>query len=215
MFRLPGGTPSRLVVLLHGGTGRTEAYPHGWRNPAHLLMLTFVPVILWTGGRQVAVAAVHHPAGGWLRRVGGSQGGWHSDVDRLHQVLDDLRVRHGRSLPVTIVGHSSGGWAALRAASAAAPDDVDAVLAIAPWVSPTNPPRISGAPYVVIAHGRQDRVTSPIDSQAVYEQLVQAGVDAAYVAMPGGHTLIRHWFAWRRVVARFTRKALTRAPRQG
>ena len=76
--------------------------------------------------------------------------------------------RYGAQLPVCLIGHSLGGRAALLAAGEPA---VRGVVALAPWVYPTELPTHVRDTPVVIIHGSDDAIASPERSEEVAANL--------------------------------------------
>ncbi len=100
-------------------------------------------------------------------------GRWTSSADRL-----------GGRLPTALVGHSLGGRAALLTAGA---QEVEGVVALAPWVYPTDvAPGIDGR-RILIVHGARDRITSPARARALAGTLSQLA-EVHYVQVPEGST---------------------------
>ncbi|MGW6742518.1 hypothetical protein ACWGDX_17655, partial [Streptomyces sp. NPDC055025] len=84
--------------------------------------------------------------------------GWNraDPVDDALAALGELRRVHG-AVPVVLVGHSTGGRAALRAS---AHPQVQGVLALAPWLPADEPNDHPRGRRIVLTHGDRDRVTS-------------------------------------------------------
>ena len=202
-FRLHGRSrrTTAVLALLHGGIG-TARPTAGWQDPAYLRMLSFVPTVLTAGRGRVAVAVVRHAQHGWLRQGDGTWDG--SDVQpggALEHLLDGLSevVPDGGSLH--LVGHSSGGWAAIRALSDAR---VSSILGLAPYVAPREPLPTRQDARVVIAHGAMDSVTSARDSRAYVQRLVRAGIDAEFHDVSrGDHAMMLNAAAWQAIVHRY------------
>lgn len=203
-FRLHGRTrhTRAVVALMHGGIGVPRPTA-AWQDPAYLRMVPFVPSVLTAGRGRVAAAVVRHPLHGWLRQRRG--GGWDgSDVHRggaLDQLIDDLAAVTPEGGTLHLIGHSSGGWAALRALS---DERVTSVLGLAPWVDRREPLPSRTDVRVAIAHGAIDSVTSSISSQRYVERLRQAGIDATFWPVNrGDHAMLLNLVAWQLHVRRF------------
>lgn len=145
----PAGTPGAAVVVLHGGREHSREVSRGW----HLAALRMRPVL------RAAVAATDRQDV-LVGEVRYRYRGWNATADPVHdtvRALDELRRTVGE-VPVTLVGHSMGGRAALRAAADPA---VRGVLALAPWCPPGEPVDHLGGKRIVVLHGDRDRVTDP------------------------------------------------------
>ena len=68
-------------------------------------MLPFVTAVTRAAGGRVAPVLVHNSDGGWVAPSG-------SGLLQTREIVRRLHEEHGR--PVVLLGHSSGGWAALR-----------------------------------------------------------------------------------------------------
>ncbi|NSL43173.1 alpha/beta fold hydrolase, partial [Streptomyces sp. 8P21H-1] len=143
--------PARAAVLfLHGGRADSHVPSRPW-HLAPLRMRPFVRAVARaTPDDGVLLAEVRYRVRGW-------NGG---DADALldaRRALDEV-LRVAGDVPVVLVGHSMGGRAALRAASA---PQVRAVLALAPWCPAGEPVGQLRDKDVVVLHGDRDRVTDP------------------------------------------------------
>ncbi|MEI2764419.1 MAG: hypothetical protein V9F82_01805 [Dermatophilaceae bacterium] len=61
---------------------------------------------------------------------------------------------------------------------------------------------------MTIAHGAEDRVTSPQRSAAYVRLLTGHGVDARYLPVPGGHAMLRRARRWHQITSRAVGAAL-------
>lgn len=115
--------------MLHGGAHRGDATGV---SPAQLSVLRMIPV-----ARRVARATARRGA---VLRLLNSRRGWdtaHTPVRDVEWALAEIAGRFGRELPVCLVGHSLGGRAALLSAGER---QVTGVVALAPWVYPSDVP---------------------------------------------------------------------------
>jgi alpha-beta hydrolase superfamily lysophospholipase len=171
--------PEAVVLLLHGGAARPG---HASVSPAQLSVLRMVPI-----ARRIARAGRGRVA---VLRLLNSHRGWdttHTPVGDVAWALEQVRERYG-DLPVALVGHSLGGRAALLAG---AQDGVRTVVALNPWVYPTDHADLTGRDVLVV-HGTDDRVASPQRAKAVVAAIA-ATTDVTYVAVEGGkHAMLRH-----------------------
>ncbi|HUD78433.1 MAG TPA: alpha/beta hydrolase [Streptosporangiaceae bacterium] len=187
--------PEALVLVLHGGAARREAR---MVSPAQLSVLRMIPVarqISRAGRGRLAVFRLLNSHRGWDSR--------HTPVQDVDWALGKLRGQLGR-LPVGLVGHSLGGRAALL--SVAQPD-VASVVALAPWVYPTDFADATGR-QVLIVHGSSDRVASQQRSATVARAMGERAA-VGYVLIDGGrHAMLRHHRQFTSLAADFTTAAL-------
>ena len=184
--------PRGLVVVLHGG-GSRQGDPAV--SPTQLSVLRMLPVastIARAGRRRLAVARLLNSARGWDTT--------HTPVDDAAWAVQQLAERHP-GVPVALVGHSLGGRAALMAGSL---PDVTTVVALNPWVQPTDDADLTGR-RVLIVHGTEDRIASPARARALADRLARRpGVDVTWQEVPGGkHAMLAHRRAFERAAADF------------
>ena len=107
-------------------------------------------------------------------------------------------------MPVGLVGHSLGGRAALLGGAA---EGVASVVALNPWVYPTDTADLSGR-RVLVVHGARDRIAAPERSAAVAGRISRT-TDVEFVRIPGGkHAMLRHGKEFDRRAADFTARTL-------
>ena len=125
--------------------------------------------------------------------------------------LGQVRERFGH-LPACLVGHSLGGRAALIAGGA---EEVRSVVALNPWVYPTDAPDLSGR-RVLFVHGTGDRIADPGRAEAVARRIGRTA-DMEFVAVPEGrHAMLRHGSVFERAAADFaTATLLPKYPKMG
>lgn len=188
------------MIVLHGGAarpGRTMV------SPAQLSVLRMVPI-----ARRIARAGRGRVV---VLRLLNSHRGWdttHTPVDDVAWAIDQVRERYG-DLPVGLVGHSLGGRAALLAGTH---DGVRSVVALNPWVYPTDRADLRGR-RVLIVHGTDDRVAD-IGRARVVAEAIGESTDVELVDVDGGrHAMLRHGGAFERAAAEFTLGALLSASR--
>ena len=125
-------------------------------------------------------------------RLLNSRRGWdtsHTPVQDARWALDRIADRHGRRLPTCLIGHSLGGRAAILTANRA---EVIGVVALAPWVYPSDVPSGLSHSRILIIHGSADRVASPERSATLARELSRV-VEVTYVTVDGGrHAMLRH-----------------------
>lgn len=191
--------PVGFVVLLHGGASRASTMRV---SPTQLSVLRMVPI-----ARRVARAGAGRLA---VFRLLNSRRGWdasHTPAQDAHWALDQLADRHGRRLPTCLVGHSLGGRAAILTAGRA---EVRSVVALAPWVYPSDLPSGLSQKRILIIHGSRDRVASPERSAVLARRLAQVA-DVSYLTVEGGkHAMLRHHERFSAPAAEFAAGTLIR-----
>ncbi len=193
--------PAGVVLVLHGGASRREQMAV---SPTQLSVLRMIPIarrIAHAGQGRLAVFRLLNSTRGWDTS--------HTPVDDVAWALGQLRDRfpdHAAGLPTCLVGHSLGGRAALLAAGQ---QDVRSVVALAPWVYPSDG-ALSLPPgrRILVVHGDQDRVAGPERSEQVAQQL-RRSAEVGYVRVSGGkHAMLRHGSVFDRVAADFVTATL-------
>lgn len=191
--RLRVGRRTRAVaLLLHGGRAE-ERQESRWRDISYLRMIPFAVAIARVSRGRVAPLLVHNTHGGWVAPSG-------SGVVQARELIRELVEGHG--LPVVVLGHSSGGWAALQVA---ADPGVAGVVALAPWVAPDEPagPLSSPDVHVRVIHGEADTVCDPLRARDFVAEVAEGGGDATFVGVPGGnHALTDRPWRWHERAAR-------------
>jgi alpha-beta hydrolase superfamily lysophospholipase len=192
--------PEAAVLVLHGGAhrpGRTLV------SPTQLSVLRMVPIarrIARAGRGRLAVFRVLNSHRGWDTR--------HTPVHDVEWAMAEVHRRLG-DLPVGLVGHSLGGRAALLAGPA---DPVRLVVALNPWVHPTDTADLTGR-RVLVVHGSDDRVALPERARIVARALARSAVEVDFVTVPGGrHAMLRHARQFERPAARFVVRNLLDVP---
>lgn len=184
------------MLVLHGGAHR-EGNPVV--SPAQLSVLRMIPI-------AARLARAGHGRLGVFRLLN-SHRGWdqtHTPVMDVRWALGRLREEYGDGAPVGLVGHSLGGRAALLAG---VEPDVRSVVALNPWVYPSDDADLAGR-SVLIVHGSEDRVASPRHSAAVADRLAPRA-DVRFETVEGGqHAMLRHGRRFERAAADFTVSAL-------
>ena len=168
--------PQGVVLVLHGGAARREDMRV---SPTQLSVLRMIPIarrIARAGGDRLAVFRLLNSRRGWDTT--------HTPVQDVRWALEEIADRSG-PLPTSLVGHSLGGRAALLSAGA---PTVRGVVALAPWVYPTDVAPGAADRRILIVHGARDRVASAERSAALARAL-----GARYVSVPEGkHAMLRH-----------------------
>jgi predicted esterase len=198
--------PSAAVLVLHGGASRRR---NMMVSPAQLSVVRMIPIAARIGRRGQGSLAVF--------RLLNSVRGWddsHTPVDDARWALGQLKERFGRALPTCLVGHSLGGRAALLAGGE---PSVRSVVALAPWVYPTDAAGGLADREVLIVHGTADRIARPANSAAVAESLARrAGTGhVGYVRVIGAkHAMLRRHAVFDGLAAEFAAATLL-APEAG
>ncbi len=193
-------SPEGVVLVLHGGAQRPGA-PQV--SPTQLSVVRMIPVarrIGRGGGGRLAVYRLLNSFRGWDST--------HTPVDDVAWAMGRVRDLHG-VLPTSLVGHSLGGRAALLAGGQ---DGVRSVVALNPWVYPTDEADLTGR-RVLVVHGTGDRVADPGRSATVARSVARTA-EVGYVAVPGaGHAMLRHGATFERAAASFASITLLGAGR--
>lgn len=195
--------PEGAVLLLHGGASRRGNVRV---SPTQLSVLRMIPIagrVARAGRGRLAVF-----------RLLNSQRGWNTDhtpVDDAEWALSEVAKRFGEALPVCLIGHSLGGRAALLAVGQPA---VRSVVALAPWVYPTDVVAQDDR-RILIVHGTQDRIASQSRSLALARTLSRSA-EIGYVSVEGGkHAMLRHHAVFDRLAAEFAVTTLLGTPPAG
>jgi dienelactone hydrolase len=187
--------PEGVVIVLHGGASRGDRM---MVSPTQLSVLRMIPTARTAARAGRGRLAVH--------RLLNRYRGWDSE----HTPVDDadwaVAQLHGRfpGLPIGLIGHSLGGRAALLAGDA---PGVRSVVALNPWVYPTDDADLTGR-RVLVVHGLRDRVASPDRARAVVRNLARTA-EVEFVAVPEGkHAMLSHGREFDRRAAEFTADVL-------
>ncbi|MCU1537880.1 MAG: hypothetical protein JWP82_2231 [Humibacillus sp.] len=195
--------PQGVVLVLHGGAARGQRMPV---SAAQLSVLRMVPV-----AARIARAA----PGLVVQRLLNSSRGWDSrvtPVDDVRWALAEAAERFGDSLPVCLVGHSLGGRAALLAGGQPA---VRSVVALAPWLYPTDGEVDLGGRDVLVVHGDQDRIARPDIAEGVARRLARRARVGHITVVGGKHAMLRHHSAFDGLAADFAAATLLGTPAGG
>lgn len=192
-------SPTAAVLVLHGGASRGE---RRMVSPTQLSVLRMVPV-----ARRLARAGDDRLA---VYRLLNSARGWDSETTPVHDVawaLEQVRTDLG-DLPVGLVGHSLGGRAALLAG---ARDGIESVVALNPWLYPTDGADLRGR-RVLFVHGTDDRVAPLARAETVARRLARE-TDVGFVAVHGArHAMLRQGKVFEQAAAEWVRASLLGVP---
>lgn len=198
-----GGRTQAIALLLHGGRA-TEPQPQRFRDISYLRMLPFVGAIRRASKGLITPVLVHNTHGGWVASSG-------SGVVQARELVRRLNEQY--DLPIVLLGHSSGGWAALRAGRE---DAVLGSVALAPWVADDERAEPLQRKRVRVIHGANDTVCSPQKAREFVERLQELGADATFEEVPGGgHALMDQPWRWHSLAAQAVRDIERRGPTSG
>ena len=187
--------PVGLVLVLHGGAGRAS---DPMVSPTQLSVLRMVPI-----ARRIARAGRGRLE---VHRLLNSSRGWDTSHTPVRDVAWALEQLHtvGRELPVALVGHSLGGRAALLSASM---PSVRSVVALNPWVHPTDAVDARGR-EVLIVHGLQDRIAPASRARSLATRMARTA-DVTFREVPGGkHAMLRNAGDFERPATEFVVRTL-------
>ena len=193
-------SPALSVLVLPGGTDFSYRPFSPWQGSA-LRMYPFTASIRARFGSRVRVRQARYRVYGW-------NGGQASPMPYARHQLDELH-RANPDAPVAVIGHSMGGRIAAQLA-----DDprVTDVLALAPWWQFADWRAVHDDARVVAIHGEADTVTYARRTAKGVAELVDRGVDATYVPVPGGrHPMLDHIGLWQGAALDFVATALDRS----
>lgn len=191
------GDTKGVVLVLHGG----KAHSRDPVEARHLSPARMVPF-----ARHLHRAGRKHGLAVWSLR--NSVRGWNgpdmSPLQDARWALGKISERHP-DVPVFLLGHSMGGLTAVCAADHA---QVEAVVALAPWLSPQTPAASVAGRKVLIIHGTTDHMTSPSQSLAFARRASADAASMQYVALKGvGHFMLRKIRVWQTLATGFVIKS--------
>lgn len=186
-----------VVLVLHGG----KAHSRDPVEARHLSPARMVPF-----ARHLHRAGRKHGLAVWSLR--NSVRGWNGpDMSPLQDARWALGKisEHHPDVPIFLLGHSMGG---LTAVCAADHPQVEAVVALAPWLSPQTPATSVAGRKVLIIHGTTDHMTSPSQSLAFGRRASADAASMQYVALKGvGHFMLRKIRVWQTLATGFVIKS--------
>jgi alpha-beta hydrolase superfamily lysophospholipase len=189
----PDGETKGVALVLHGG--RADSYESvSARHLSPARMLPFARALRRAGGGDgLAVWTLRNRYRGW-------NGKDMSPVQDARWALSHISREHP-GVPVYLLGHSMGGLTALCVADH---PQVEAVVALAPWLNGATPvDRVAGR-RILIVHGTEDRWTSPANSLAYARRADGVAESVDYVALKGaGHFMFRRVGLWNSLATGF------------
>jgi pimeloyl-ACP methyl ester carboxylesterase len=179
-----------VVLVLHGGASRQAQMAV---SPTQLSVLRMIPIarrIARAGGARLATYRLLNSVRGWDAE--------HTPTNDVAWALAQVRASYG-GLPVCLVGHSLGGRAALMAAEQ---DGVRSVVALNPWLYPTDSAALAGR-RVLFVHGDQDRV-APISRAVTVARRLARTTEVGFITVPGGkHAMLSQGQVFEKAAADF------------
>ncbi|MDR7081396.1 pimeloyl-ACP methyl ester carboxylesterase [Arthrobacter ginsengisoli] len=195
------GVTRGVVLVLHGGRSNSyEAVRGGHLSPAR--MLPFARALRSVGGPDgLAVWTLRNRYRGW-------NGKDMSPVQDARWALSHISREHP-GVPIFLLGHSMGGLTALCVADH---PEVQAVVALAPWLDAKTPVKPLAGRRILIVHGTGDRWTSPANSLAYARRAHGVAESVEYVALKGaGHFMVRRVGLWNSLANGFILEAFARS----
>jgi dienelactone hydrolase len=190
--------PAGVVLVLHGGASRRRSM---MVSPTQLSVLRMIPIARRIVRAELAVLRLLNSRRGWDTT--------HTPVHDAEWALEQVTDRFGEGLPLCLVGHSLGGRAAILTAGR---PSVHSVVALAPWVYPTDVPVGLSGQRILIVHGARDRIASPARSAALARQLSRL-TPAAHVTVEGAkHAMLRRHAIFSELSADFAATTLLGTP---
>ena len=196
-------SPQGVVLVLHGGAARGQRMPV---SAAQLSVLRMVPV---------AARIARTEPGLVVQRLLNSSRGWDSrvtPVDDVRWALAEAARRFGSDLPVCLIGHSLGGRAALLAGAQPA---VRSVVALAPWLYPTDGEIDLSGRDVLVVHGDRDRIARPDVAEGVARRLARRARVGHVTVVGGKHAMLAHHSTFDGLAADFATATLLGTPAPG
>lgn len=179
----PPSDAKQVILVLPGGRANSLA-----PSPRGLAYLRMVPFSWIVRGPDVAVWMLRYRYRGWNEP-------FQHPVADVRRALGEAARVHPNA-PITMIGHSMGGRAALRAADE---PQVEGVCALAPWIDEGEPHEHLAGKRLLLAHGTNDRVTDPRLS-AWFADVT----GARFVPVPGDtHAMLHHPRTWNTLVKDF------------
>ncbi|RPK80291.1 Alpha/beta hydrolase family protein [Streptomyces sp. ADI97-07] len=173
-----------MVLLLPDGETDSRRRPS---TLSYAVQLPFARTLARAGQEDgLAVHVVHYRCRGWNDGA--------DPVTDARWAADEVVRRYG-DVPVCLVGHGTGGRAALRAGGHEA---VTSVLAMAPWLPDAGAPEPEPVKHlagrrVLIVHGTNDARTDPELSYRLAERAKKANRSTCrFEVHSDGHALRQH-----------------------
>jgi predicted esterase len=202
----PQRSPLGIVLMLHGGA-KTGLKPVGKRS-ASLRRTTAMRDVLEPRVLGSGLSL-------WLLRFGVR--GWNAAAGQLPSPVPDARwaldeaARQHPNTPVVLLGHSMGARTAVHVADH---PNVVGVVALAPWLEPSDPVRTLAGRHFIAGHGSRDKITSARMTRAFVDQAHGLAASSQFVDMGRlGHYMLARPDDWNRFALRSTLEIFDRAER--
>lgn len=167
-------------------------------SPTQLSVIRMIPTARAAARAGRGRLAVYRLLNSWR--------GWdgdHTPVADARWAMSRVRDELG-DLPLGLIGHSLGGRAALLSGDQ---PRVESVVALNPWVYPSDTADLTGR-RVLVVHGGRDRIASPARARAVARNLARTA-EVEFVEVPDGkHAMLRRGREFDRRAAEFTAETL-------
>lgn len=185
------------VLILPGGRPRSAGSSRAWQ-----LANQRMAWLAWSLRHTLSPGIV-------VRRVQYHLRGWNSPaLDALRDAENALfrMRREAGARNLVLVGHSMGARVAVHLAAA---NDVNGVVALAPWWPHNDADLVPTSCRLLTIHGTADTWTDPQSSRMQTRWARERGVDAQWVGVPNaGHYLLRDFRLWHRLTTTFVAEQL-------
>lgn len=189
--REPDGESRGVVLMLHGGakTGSDEV----GRRSASLRRTTAMRNALSArlAREGLSLWLLRFSVRGWNRGLGPEP----SPVPDARWALEQVADAHpGKQ--VVLLGHSMGARTSVHVADH---PSVAGVVALAPWLEPSDPVETLAGRHLVAGHGSRDRITSPRMTQAYVDRARGVAASARFEQLDRlGHYMLYRPGTWNR-----------------
>jgi len=192
-----------IVLMLHGGA-KSGLQPVGSRS-ASLRRTTLMRDILEPklSRAGLSVWLLRYSVRGWNVGIGPEP----SPVPDARWALDRAAEAHPE-VPVVLLGHSMGARAAVHVADH---PSVAGVVALAPWLEPSDPVRPLAGRHLVAGHGSRDKITSARATRSYVDRATGLAASAHFVDMGRlGHYMLHRAGEWNQFALRSTLEVFDR-----
>lgn len=184
--REPAGPVRGVVLMLHGGVPTSTDPVHDYSGSLRRSAAMRAALLPRLEQADLAAWLLRYAARGWNEGAPVADARW---------ALEQVHATHP-GVPVVLLGHSMGARTAVHCADDPA---VLGVVALAPWLPPSEPVEPLVGRRLAAAHGSRDRITSARATRAYVERAVEAGAEATFTDMGFiGHYMLTHVRRWNR-----------------